>query len=274
MELSGKIAVVTGGASGIGEALALRFHQEGAAHVVVCDLDEAGAKAVAERIGGTGVGVDVANESAIQKLVAETLAAHGRIDLFASNAGFVTVGGLETPNEDFQRQYDVHVMSHIYAARAVLPSMIEQGGGYLLNTASAAGLLSQIGSAAYAVTKHAAVALAEWIAITHGYQNIRVSVLCPQFVHTNIIKNSPTRNSAGTVAGAASQDGEIQASDVAQTVIEALAEERFWVLPHPEVEEYVKRKAGDVDRWIGGMQRMQARLVGDNPQPGEALLKR
>ena len=193
MELRDKIAVVTGGASGIGEGLAERFHAAGAAHVVVADRDEGGAKAVAARIGGTGVGLDVSDEAAVRDLVATTEREHGPIDLFVSNAGYVTMGGLETPNEDLQRMWEVHVLSHLYAARAVVPHMIEQGGGYLLNTASAAGLLTQIGSLAYAVTKHAAVSLAEWIAVTHGRQGSKVSVLCPQAVATNIGRTARRR---------------------------------------------------------------------------------
>ena len=252
MELRDKIAVVTGGASGIGEGLAERFKREGAQHVVVADREEAGAKAVAARIGGTGVGLDVSDEAAIRELVETTEREHGPIDLFVSNAGYATIGGLESKNEEIQRMWEVHVMAHVYAARAVVPRMIEQGGGYLLNTASAAGLLSQIGSLAYAVTKHAAVSLAEWIAITHGRQGIKVSVLCPQAVATNIGENSPDKDRLTGGPGVASGDGVLQPSDVADVVMEAIAEERFWVLPHPEVAEYARRKAGDVDRWLEG----------------------
>jgi NAD(P)-dependent dehydrogenase (short-subunit alcohol dehydrogenase family) len=271
MELTNKIAVVTGGASGIGEGLAERFQREGARHVVVADRDEAGAKAVAARIGGTGVGLDVSDEAAIRELVESTERDQGPIDLFVSNAGYVTLGGLETSNVEIQRMWEVHVMSHVYAARAVVPRMIEQGGGYLLNTASAAGLLSQIGSLAYAVTKHAAVSLAEWIAMTHGRQGIKVSVLCPQAVATNIGENSPDRERMAGGPGVASGDGVLQPSDVADVVMEAITEERFWVLPHPEVAEYVRRKASDVDRWLEGMRRFQDRLFAGREQPGDWL---
>lgn len=273
MELRDKVVVVTGGASGIGKGLAERFHAEGARHVVVADRDEGGAKAVAAALGGTGVGLDVSDEVALRELVAATEREHGRIDLFVSNAGFVTLGGLETPNEDLQRMWEVHVLAHLYAARAVLPGMIERGGGYLLNTASAAGLLAQIGSLAYSVTKHAAVSLAEWIAITHGHQGIRVSVLCPQAVETNIGANSPDRAALEAAPGVAARDGVLQPSDVADVVMEALREERFWVLPHPEVAEYARRKADDVDRWITGMQRWQERLFAGRTPPGELLTR-
>ncbi|MBW2396446.1 MAG: SDR family oxidoreductase [Deltaproteobacteria bacterium] len=274
MKVNDRVVVVTGGASGIGKGLAERFQREGARHVVVADRNEAGAQQVAEAIGGTGVGLDVSEEEAIRSLVAQTERDHGAVDLFVSNAGYVTVGGLEAPVEDLQRMWEVHVLAHLYAARAVLPGMIERGHGYLLNTASAAGLLTQLGSLSYSVTKHAAVALAEWIAITHGHQGIRVSVLCPQAVETAITANSPDRDKfVGDGFGVASQDGVIQPEDVNQCVIEALDEERFWVLPHPEVAEYARRKTADVDRWIGGMMRFQERMFGEDAQPGDWLVR-
>lgn len=272
MELKGKIAVVTGGASGIGEGLAERFVHEGAAHVVVVDRDEAGAKAVADRIGGTGVGLDVTDEAGINDLVATTERDIGPIGLFVSNAGYVTLGGLEAPVADLQAMFDVHVLAHLYAARAVIPHMAERGEGYLLNTASAAGLLSQFGSLHYAITKHAAVALAEWVAITHGHQGIKVSVLCPQAVETNITSNSPDADKLTTDAtDVAAGDGVLTSGDVADTVIAALREERFHVLPHADVEKYVQRKGADVDRWIGGMQRWQSALFPPDQQPATWL---
>ncbi len=273
MELSGKIAIVTGGASGIGRGLVQRFNEEGASHVVVVDLDEVGAKAAADEVGGTGVGLDVSDESAIRELVADIEKQHGRVDLFVSNAGYVTIGGVEAPIEDLERMFAVHVLAHLYAARAVLPGMIRRGEGYLLSTASAAGLLSQFGSLHYAVTKHAAVALAEWIAITHGHQGIGVSVLCPQAVATNIGANSPDRGKMGAGPGVASQDGVLEPADVAEVVIEALREGRFHVLPHPDVAEYVRRKGADVDRWIGGMQRWQGSLFPKDAHPANWLLE-
>lgn len=270
MEIANRIMVVTGGASGIGKALAEAFHREGARHVVVADRDEAGAREVGEAIGGTGVGLDVADEGAVHDLVAATQSNIGPIDLFMSNAGFVTMGGLEVPNQEINDQWEVHVMSHVYAARAVLPSMIERGEGYIMSTASAAGLLTQIGSLAYSLTKHAAVALAEWIAITHGHQGIRVSVHCPQAVKTNIGANSPDRNRRrGLSVGVASGDGVLTAEQAADACIDAVRQERFWVLPHPEVAEYVRRKATDIDRWLHGMRRFQGRLYEGQPLPGD-----
>ena len=264
--------MITGGGSGIGEALAAAVAAAGAAHVVVADIDADQASRVAAAVGGTAVGVDVRGEAAIKALVDSTEEIHGPIGLFASNAGYVTTGGLEDSNDRIQAMWEVHVMAHIYAARAVLPQMIANGGGYLLNTASAAGLLTQIGSLSYSVTKHAAISLAEWLAITHHHQGIRVSVLCPQAVRTNILENSPDAGIwdelDGSVAG---QDGVVEPGDVARQCLEAIGEERFWVLPHPEVADYVVRKATDIDRWLAGMRRFQRAAYPDGPLPGDAI---
>jgi len=245
--------------------------------VVVVDRDEAGAQAVADRVGGTAVGLDVTDEEAIKTVVADTVAAHGALDVFVSNAGYVTQGGLEIANDEIQRMWEVHVMSHVYAARAAVPVMVERGGGYLLNTASAAGLLTQLGSLQYAVTKAAAVSLGEFLSITYGDKGIVVSMLCPQAVETNILANSPDRTGNGDqergTPGAAAGDGVLQPSQLADTVIEAMAEERFLVLPHPEVQTYRERKASDIDRWLSGMRRFQARLfAGEDITPADWLL--
>ncbi len=276
MELNDRVVVITGGGSGIGEALAVAAKAAGARHVVVADLDGAQAERVALSVGGTGVGIDVRDESAVQRLVHDTEDAHGPIDLFVSNAGYVTTAGLEDPNDSIQRMWEVHCMAHIYAARAVLPSMIARGEGYLLNTASAAGLLTQIGSMSYSITKAAAVSLAEWLAVTHHHQGIRVSVLCPQAVRTNIIKNSP--DFAGVEdgdsiidGGVAGGDGVLEPADVAAICLDAIREERFLVLPHPEVATYVQRKATDRDRWLAGMRRFQSALHPDGNLPGDVI---
>ncbi len=279
MDLEQRVVVITGGGSGIGEALAIAAHEAGAAHVVVADLNGEQAERVATAVGGTAYEVDVRNEATIVELVNNTELAHGPIGLFASNAGYVTTGGLEDTNERIQAMWEVHVMSHIYAARAVLPQMIANGGGYLLNTASAAGLLTQIGSLSYAVTKGAAVSLAEFLAVTHHHQGIRVSVLCPQAVRTNILENSPDTAVASSdtddwEGGVASVDGVLESGDVAVACLEAMDEERFWVLPHPEVAEYARRKASDVDRWLAGMRRYQDALFPEGDLPGDALIAR
>ncbi|MEM7276194.1 MAG: SDR family oxidoreductase [Actinomycetota bacterium] len=273
MELNDRVVVVTGGGSGIGEALVRAAVAAGARHVVAADLNGAEAARVAAEAGPmvAGVELDVADEGAVRALVETIEESNGPIDVFCSNAGFVTAAGIEESNETIDAMWNVHVLSHIYAARAVLPSMIARGEGYLLNTASAAGLLTQIGSMAYSVTKHAAVALAEWLAVTHHHQGVRVSVLCPQAVRTNILANSPDRLEQDFGDSPASADGVIEADEVARLCLEAMAEERFWVLPHPEVAEYVTRKATDIDRWLAGMRRFQDRLHPDGPLPGDAI---
>ncbi|MDX1491486.1 MAG: SDR family oxidoreductase [Pseudohongiellaceae bacterium] len=255
MKIKDKVVVVTGGASGIGKSLCERFAKEGAKAIVVSDIDAAGVEAVTEQIAtqtqALGVVTDVSKESDVQELVAKTIEAFGPIDLFCSNAGIFTAGGEEVSDEAWQKIWDINVMSHIYASRAVLPSMLERGEGYLLNTASAAGLLNQVGSAPYGVTKHAAVGFAEWLSITYGDRGIKVSVLCPQAVRTKM-------TAGGT--GAAGVDGMLEPDQLAQTVIETLEAEKFLVLPHPEVLTYMQRKTADYDRWLGGMRRLQAKF--------------
>jgi len=253
MQLANRVVVVTGGGNGIGRALARRFAAEGARGVVIADVDEAASAVVAREIGGVAVPTDVSKEEDIIRLVKHTEETFGGIELFCSNAGIIIKGGVELPDDDWQRIWEVNVRAHIYAARAVLPGMIARGGGYLLQTASAAGLLSQIGSAPYAVTKHAAVALAEWLAITHYDDGIRVSVLCPQGVRTNMLAGA-----AHTGIGAFLRETALDPEQVAEAVVKGLAEERFLILPHPEVAEYFQRKATDYERWLRGMRRLQA----------------
>jgi NAD(P)-dependent dehydrogenase (short-subunit alcohol dehydrogenase family) len=261
VELRDRVTIITGAGSGIGRAVAQRFAAEGARRVVCADLNEANAVATAEEIGpvARGVGLDVADEAAVQALVADVEAADGPIDVFFSNAGYGLPGGLDVPNEEWVRMMDVHFMSHLYAARAVVPSMVARGEGYILSTASAAGLLTQMDSAPYAVTKHAAVAFAEWLAINYGDQGIRVSCLCPQAVRTNIIGDDLA--AWNDRANQAALDGILEPEDVAQAIVDTMAAERFLVLPHPEVATYFQRKASDYDRWLAGMRRYRARLA-------------
>jgi NAD(P)-dependent dehydrogenase (short-subunit alcohol dehydrogenase family) len=254
MLVKDRIVVVTGAASGIGRALARRFAADGAKLVVCSDRNGDGVRAVAEEIGGIAFETDVSKEADIKSMIEKVEAEHGPIDLFCSNAGIGIGGGAEAPDEAWQRIWDINVMAHVWAARHMVPRMIERGEGYLLNTASAAGLLSQIGSAPYAVTKHAAVALAEWLAITHGDKGIKVSVLCPQAVRTAM--------TAGNPDGVASVDGMIEPEEVAEACVRAIESEDFLVLPHPEVLEYMRRKTGDYNRWIGGMRKLQRRYRG------------
>lgn len=257
MELQDKIVVITGGANGIGKALAIRFKEAGARHLVVADLDASGADAVAKSVDGTAARIDVSQEADIKKLIEETEKNIGPIDLFCSNAGIAKADSLDSPNDEWQLIWDVNVMSHMYAARHLVPRMVKRGGGYLLNTCSAAGLLNQIGGAAYGVTKHAAVGLGEWIAMTHAHEGIRVSLLCPQAVRT-AMTSGEAMNNKGVAAAAA--DGMIEADALAESVIEGLADERFLILPHPEVIEYMRRKTADYDRWIRGMNRFHQTL--------------
>lgn len=258
MQVADKIVVVTGGANGIGKALCERFHQEGAKLVVVADLEEANAKVVADTIGGVAYGVNVREEQQIQDMVADVEAKHGAIDLFCSNAGIIGLDGepwwaTSASNDMWQAMWDIHVMAHVYAARACLPKMLERGSGYFLNTVSAAGLLNQIGDAAYSTTKHAAIGFAESLAITHGDEGIKVSALCPQAVATRMIGDSG--------GGSAGVDGVMTVEEVAGAVVEGLATEKFLILPHEEVVLYRERKAQDYDRWLGGMRKLR-RTVG------------
>lgn len=255
MDVNGKTVIVTGSARGIGKALVQRFAKEGA-RVVVSDLEEVAAQQVADPIGGLAVACDVTKESDVQNLVARCEAHFGPVDLFCSNAGvFFGEPNLATSadNAQWQTCWDIHVMAQVYAARAVLPAMIERGEGYLLNMVSAAGLLSQIGDAAYSTTKHAAIGFAESLAITHGDDGIKVSVICPQFVATPML-------GYGEGEGAPDNPGVISPDQVADAVIDGLAEERFLILPHPEVDKDRQHK-GDYDRWIGGMRKLRRTIV-------------
>jgi NAD(P)-dependent dehydrogenase (short-subunit alcohol dehydrogenase family) len=253
MEMKGKVIVVTGGASGIGAALVRRFAREGAAGVVVADMNFEAAHALAQEVNGLALCIDVSNEADVQAMIAEATRHFGRVDVLCSNAGIAIGGGVEAPNAQWQRIWDVNLMAHVYGARAVLPQMLERGEGYLLHTASAAGLLSHPESATYAVTKHAAVSLAEWLSINYGDKGIRVSCLCPQGVRTPMLLGTDSERQSFLLAGS------VSAEQVADDVIAAMRAERFLVLPHPEVHEFMQRKASDVDRWLGGMRKLRAK---------------
>jgi NAD(P)-dependent dehydrogenase (short-subunit alcohol dehydrogenase family) len=261
MDVRDKVVVVTGGASGIGRALAKRFATEGARAVVVADVNGSDATAAADEIGpqATAISTDVAREADIVRLVRTTEDSFGPIDLFCSNAGVAGGGGIEVVDEDWDRTFRINVMAHVYAARAVLPGMLARNEGYLLNTASAAGLLTNLGNAQYSVTKHAAVSLAEWLAITYGDQGIKVSVLCPQGVRTPMLMDGLDADDP-SAAMVLKSGGLIEPDDVADAVIAGLADERFLILPHPEVAEFYRRKADDPDRWIRGMRKIQSQL--------------
>jgi NAD(P)-dependent dehydrogenase (short-subunit alcohol dehydrogenase family) len=251
MRINSKVVVVTGGANGIGQALCRRFATEGARGVVVADIDGAGAERLALEIGGLAVQTDVSKEGDVVRLVELATERFGQVDLFCSNAGIAVEGGPETADADWQRIWQINVMAHVFAARAVLPGMVARGQGYLLQTASAAGLLSMIGSAAYSVTKHAAAGLAEWLAIAYEPAGIKVSCLCPLGVRTDMLAK------AGGGPGEMLREHALYPEAVAEAVIAGLAEERFLILPHPEVAEFFRHKAADYDRWLRGMRRLQ-----------------
>jgi NAD(P)-dependent dehydrogenase (short-subunit alcohol dehydrogenase family) len=276
MEIAGRVAVVTGGASGIGRSICLALGEAGAAGVVVADIDAAGAARVAAQLETAGhralaVQADMSREADVQALVARAEDALGPVGLFFSNAGIIVAGGVEVADDAWSRIWAINVQSHVYAARALLPGMLARGQGYLVITASAAGLLTQLGSAPYAVTKHAAVALAEWLSITYGERGVSVSVLCPQAVTSNLAATSrrelgqdavPADIGATGGSAQAAVDGVLEPDQVAAIVLEAVKDEQFLILPHPDVATYERRRAGDRERWLRGMRRLQARLGG------------
>ncbi len=266
MELEGAVAVVTGAASGIGRALARALALDAGAVVVAADIDGTGAEAIAEEIAasasagrmtGFAAGIDVTDEPAIAALIERVEESLGPIELWCGNAGISRVGGVERPDEEWNLVWDVNLMAHVIAGRHLVPRWVGRGSGHLLVTASAAGLLTGLGTASYAVTKHAAVALAEWIAITHGDDGVRVSCLCPQGVRT------PMTEAEGVLGVNQVQAlGLMEPEEVAAKTLEALREDRFLILPHPEVATYEQRRAGDRQRWLAGMQRMRRGLLG------------
>lgn len=256
MNIKDKVVIVTGGGNGIGKALCQRFAAEGAKAVVVADLEGSSAEAVAAEIGGFGLAVDVSDEAAIKNLVDVTVEKYGSVDLFCSNAGVLFMDtdphdATSLDNAAWQKIWEINVMAHVYAARAVIPVMRSQGGGYLMNTVSAAGLLNQIGSSAYSTTKHAALGLAESLAITHGDEGIKVSALCPQAVATRMMTD------VSDDGGSAGVDGVRSPEEVAEAAVQGIAREDFLILSHPEVDGYFKHKANDYGRWIGGMKKLR-----------------
>ena len=258
MQVTGKVVVVTGGANGIGKALCEAFHRAGAAKVVVADLDGAGAEAVAKSIDGLAFRCDVSREDDIRHVIEETERQSGPIGLFCSNAGIgggfdpVTENAGGSSDEPWEKSWAIHVMAHIYAARHLIPRFKARGGGYFLNTISAAGLLSQVGSPAYSTTKHAAVGFAENLAISHRAHGIKVSILCPQGVDTNMLRSIPK--------GPQSGDGDLSPEQVALDALKGIEQETFVILPHPQVLDYMRKKTENYDRWIGGMAKIQARM--------------
>ena len=254
MHLTDKTIIVTVGGNGIGRALCRRFAAERARAIVVADINGDAARRVAGEIGGTAVVADVSREADVARLVEQTVARHGAIDLFCSNAGIAVNGDEHTPDAEWARCWDVNVMAHVYAARAVVPGMLARGNGYLLQTVSAAGLLTHPQSATYAVTKHASLAFAEWLSIAYGDRGIKVSALCPQGVRTDMLQRAELEGRSFLM------DTAVEPEQVADDVVNGIADERFLILPHPEVAEYVRRKATDRERWLRGMRRLRREL--------------
>ena len=255
MELTDKVIIVTGGARGIGLAMARRFVAAHAHAVVIADIDEAGVTSAAREIGATGIRCDVSREADVERLIKDVESTYGRIDLFCSNAGIAVGGGPEAADKDWQRIWEVNLMAHVFVARHVLPGMIERKEGYILGTVSAAGLLNHVFAAPYGVTKAAALSFFEWLAIAHGDDGIRVSCLCPQGVKTDMLA------AERRVGLEFLTDGALEPSVVADVVVEGIAQERFLILPHPEVGEYFRRKADDYDRWLRGMRRLRTTIL-------------
>ena len=272
MNVSGKVVVVTGAANGIGCALATRFAERGAAGVVVADLDGDGAHAVAERIGGFGVSCDVGDPESIKGLVSATERRFGPIDVFCSNAGYSDPVSfdLDMSADAYRRIVDVNLLAHVWAAQAVVPGMIERGGGYLVQTISAAALITGPSAPGYTLTKHGALGYAEWLTLNFGHLGIKVSCLCPNAVYTGMFGATPDQIDAdppeGTPIGAV-----LRAIDVADAVLDAIAEERFLILPHPRVGESFARKANDYDRWLAGTRRRLLRMRGIEPVTGDQV---
>jgi NAD(P)-dependent dehydrogenase (short-subunit alcohol dehydrogenase family) len=255
VEISKRHVVITGGAGGIGRALARRIDAEGARAVVVADRELAGAERIAEEIGGTAVELDAGSEASVRALIERASAAHGPIDVFISNAGVPgAMGGPEADDASFDEAWRVNVMAHVWAARALLPEMVARGEGYLVNTASAAGLLTQVSSLVYSVTKHAAVALAEWLAIEYGERGVRVSCICPQGVRTAMLDLAMEEDPVGSAVLA--DAGIIEPEDVADAVVAGLRDERLLILPHADVARFMAFKGGDPERWVKGMRRL------------------
>jgi NAD(P)-dependent dehydrogenase (short-subunit alcohol dehydrogenase family) len=259
MKLNDKIVVITGAGSGIGRALAIKFNTEGAKKIICVDINLENAQDTADMVGGLAMACNVADEADMKKIIEDTENNIGPIDLFCGNAGIGAGPSEQSPDSEWQSIWEINVMSHVYAARHLVPRMIARGGGYFMNTSSAAGLLNQIGGAAYGVTKHAAVGFGEWLALTYAHQGIKVSMLCPQAVRTAMTDVGDDNEGVR----AAANDGMLEADVVADVVVKGLEEETFLILPHPEVLTYMQRKTADYDRWIGGMNRLQRTLAGE-----------
>ncbi len=256
MDLKDKVIVITGGGSGIGAAMARRFAAETPRAMVIADIDLDSAAGVAEQVGGVAVLTDVADADSNESLIEGTADRFGPIDLFCANAGIGMVGDEQSDPSSWDRMWEINVMSHVHAARHLIPDWVARGSGYFLATASAAGLLTNLKAAQYSVTKHAAVAFAEWLAITYGDEGVKVSALCPQFVNTPLLEGSEAFQALGA-------NHTLEPDEVADAVVSGIEAERFLILPHPEVEKFFQNKANDYERWLGGMRKLQRTVFPD-----------
>lgn len=250
MELKDKTIVITGAASGIGAAMARRFAADSPRGLVLADINVDGARAVAEEVGGVAVQTDVSDREANRILIEGAEDRFGPIDMFCANAGYGMVGDDQTDPAEWDRMWSVNLMAHVHAAKYLIPGWVARGDGYFMVTASAAGLLTNLKAAQYSVTKHAAVAFAEWLAVTYGDQGVKVSALCPQFVNTPLLEGSESFKALGA-------NHTLEPGEVAEAVVAGIAAERFLILPHPEVEHFFQNKANDYDRWLAGMRKLQ-----------------
>ncbi len=262
MKIKDKIGIITGAASGIGKGLAERFSAEGTKGLVLADINGDGVKTVADSLGATGMACDVGDEEQVQSLVAAAEHIYGPVDIFCSNAGILRLGDEDQPDEEILDSFQINTMAHIYAARAVAPGMAQRGSGYLLNTVSAAGILIQVDSVAYTVSKHAAIGFSEFLATKYGPMGLKISVLCPQGVRTAM--------TAGHDHGMAMVDGILEPDDIAESVVQAMDAERFLIFPHETVTTYMERKTADRDRWLRGMAKARAGVLGENAQKRRA----
>ena len=260
MELKDKVVVITGAGSGIGRAMAVRFKQDGAKHIVAVDINKDNVQATADLVGCHAMTADVSSEADMLKVIDDTETNLGPIDLFCSNAGVGIAPGLDSANHEWQKSWDINVMAHVYISRHLVPRMVARGGGYFLITSSAAGLLNQIGGASYGVTKHAAVGFGEWLAIHYQHQGIKVSMLCPQAVRTAMTTAGDAQETAQIQS--ASIDGMIEPEEAMESVVQGLRDESFLILPHGVVLDYIRGKTADYDRWIGGMNKLMRSLTG------------
>jgi len=268
VQFTGAITVVTGAAGGIGSALGERFHDAGAT-VVLSDLDQAALSAHAARLNAKrpnsafAIAADVSREDENARLIRKTREMAGPIDLFFANAGVAMGTDLSASEVEWNTSFDVNVHAHRWAAKYLLPDWLAAGKGYFASTASAAGVLAQIGSAPYSVTKHAAVAFAEWLSITYGSRGLTVSCLCPQGVNIAMLRGGDRPNQPPSESNVVRAVGAVlEPAEVADIVHDALVEGRFFIFPHPEVADYMKVKANEHARWLGGMRKLQRRVFG------------